>query len=161
MLFQSLLYCSNSCASLHFKTLKSHTKTLNIRPYMFRSSLKPSSGGQWPYFVRLLNWNVDLHLLQRVSVCGCMSIYFVCVCVCVCVSTYLVEIMSWNSRHNLDQIGTHTNTHTHKHTQTEWIYIQPHTDTLYNKCKSTFQLSNLAKYGHWPPEDGFKGDRNI
>jgi hypothetical protein len=31
-LFQSLLYCSNSCTSLHFKTLKSHTKTLKIRP---------------------------------------------------------------------------------------------------------------------------------
>ena len=30
MLFQSLLYCSNSCTSLHFKTLKSHTKTLNF-----------------------------------------------------------------------------------------------------------------------------------
>ena len=39
--------------------------------------------------------------------------------------------------------------------------IQPHTDTLYNKCKSTFQFSNLAKYGHGPPEDGFKGDRNV
>jgi len=63
MLFQSLLYCSNSCISLHFKTLKSHTKTLKIRPYMFRSPLKPSSGGPWPYFARLLNWNVDLHLL--------------------------------------------------------------------------------------------------
>jgi len=28
---------------------------------MFRSPLKPSSGGPWPYFARLLNWNVDLH----------------------------------------------------------------------------------------------------
>jgi hypothetical protein len=36
MTFQSLLYCSNSCTSLHFKTLKSQTKTLKIRPYMFR-----------------------------------------------------------------------------------------------------------------------------
>ena len=35
---------------------------------------------------------------------------------------------------------------------------QPHTDTFYNKCKSTFQFSNLAKYSHGPPEDGFKGD---
>ena len=43
-LFQSLLYCSNSCTSLHFKILKSYTKTLKIRPYMFRSPLKPSSG---------------------------------------------------------------------------------------------------------------------
>jgi len=55
MLFQSLFYCSNSCTSLHFKALKSHTKTLKIRPYMFRSPLKPSSGGPWPYFARLQN----------------------------------------------------------------------------------------------------------
>ena len=63
MLFQSLLYCFNLCTSLHFKILNSHTKTLKIRTYMFRSPLKPSSGGPWPYFARLLNWNVDLHLL--------------------------------------------------------------------------------------------------
>jgi len=63
MLFQSLLYCSNSCTSLHFKTLKSHTKTLKIRHCMFRSPLKPSSGGPWPYFAMLLNWKVVLHLL--------------------------------------------------------------------------------------------------
>jgi len=36
---------------------KSHTKTLKIRPYMFRFPLKPSSGGPWPYFAMLLNWN--------------------------------------------------------------------------------------------------------
>ena len=45
--------------------------------------------------------------------------------------------------------------------QNELTYSQPHTDTLYNKCKSTLQFSNLAKYGHGPPEDGFKGDRNM
>jgi hypothetical protein len=45
------------------KILKCHTKTLKIRPYMFRSPLKPSSGGPWPYFAKLLNWHVDLHLL--------------------------------------------------------------------------------------------------
>jgi hypothetical protein len=44
---------------------------------------------------------------------------------------------------------------------TELFDIQPHTDTLYNKRKSTFQFSNLAKYGHGPPENGFKGDRNM
>ena len=38
-------------------------RSTKVRPYMFRSPLKPSSGGPWPYFVRLLNWNVDLHLL--------------------------------------------------------------------------------------------------
>ena len=63
MLFQSLLYCSNLCTSLHFKKLKSHTKTLTIRRYRFRSPLKQSSGGPWPYFARLLDRNVDLHLL--------------------------------------------------------------------------------------------------
>jgi hypothetical protein len=26
---------------------------------------------------------------------------------------------------------------------------------------STLQFSNVAKYGHGPPEDGFKGDRNL
>jgi hypothetical protein len=65
----------------------------------------------------------------------------VCVCVCVCVwggGTYLVET------------GSRTDS-----------YIQPHTDTLYNKCKSTFQFSNLAKYGHGPLEDGFKGEQNM
>jgi len=59
----SLLYRSNSCTSLHFKTLKSHTKTLKIRPYMFRYPLKPSSGCPRPYFATLLNCNVDLQLL--------------------------------------------------------------------------------------------------
>ena len=59
---------------------------------MFQSPLKPSSGGPWPYFARLLNWNVDLHSSQRVSVCGCMSIHSICACV----GTYLVKIMSWN-----------------------------------------------------------------
>jgi hypothetical protein len=24
-----------------------------------------------------------------------------------------------------------------------------------------FQISNLTNYGHGPPEDGFKGDRNM
>jgi len=37
---ESLLYCSNSCTSLHFKTLKSHTKALKICAYVFRSPLK-------------------------------------------------------------------------------------------------------------------------
>jgi hypothetical protein len=131
---QSFLYCFNPCTSLYFKTLKSHTKTLKIRPYMFGFPLKPSSGGPWPYFARLLNWKVDLHSWWRVSVCGCMSFRSVCVCVyvcvCVCVCTYLVETMS-------------------------------HTDTLFQECKSTFQFSNLAKYGHGPSEDGFRGDPNM
>ena len=39
-----------------FKTLKSHTKTLKIRPYMFRFPLKPSSGGPWPNFACLLTY---------------------------------------------------------------------------------------------------------
>jgi len=39
--------------------------------------------------------------------------------------------------------------------------IPPHTDTVYDKCKSKFQFSNVAKYGHGPLEDGFKEDRNM
>jgi hypothetical protein len=69
--------------------------------------------------------------------------------VCVCVGTYLVATQSRSDRYP------------HIQTQTEWIDIQPHTYTLYNKCKSTFQFSNVAKYGHGSPEDGFKGDRNM
>jgi len=41
----------------------------------------------------------------------------------------------------------------------KWKYLYKY--TLYNKCKSTFQFSNLANYGHGTPEDGFKGDRNM
>ena len=43
----------------------------------------------------------------------------------------------------------------------EWTDTQPLADTLYTKCKSTFQFSNIAKYGHGPPDDGFKGDQNM
>jgi hypothetical protein len=67
---------------------------------------------------------------------------------CVSVGTYLVGT-------SLYQIGTH------RHTQTELIHVQPHTDTLYSKCKSAFLFSNVAKYGHGPPGDGFKRDRNM
>jgi len=55
LLQSSLLYSAACCFNLSFivtthalhytfKKLKSHTKTLKIRPYMFRSLLKPSSG---------------------------------------------------------------------------------------------------------------------
>jgi hypothetical protein len=65
MLFQSLLYCSNSWISLHFKTLISHTKTFKIGCYMFRSPLKPSSGDPWPYFAKLLNWNLLIYIRYK------------------------------------------------------------------------------------------------
>jgi hypothetical protein len=61
--------------------LKSHTKTPKILPFMFRSPMKPSSGGTWPYFATLMYWNIDLHLFKRMSVCGCMSVHLVGVCV--------------------------------------------------------------------------------
>jgi modification target Cys-rich repeat protein len=44
MLFQSLLYCSNSCTSLHFKILKSQAKHLKFAPTCFGKFLCPSSG---------------------------------------------------------------------------------------------------------------------
>jgi len=55
--FNLLLYYSNSCTPLHFKTLKSHTKTLKIRPYVFWSPSKPSLGGPWLYFTMLLGYH--------------------------------------------------------------------------------------------------------
>jgi len=115
MLFKYLLYCSNSCTSLHFETLKPHTKTLKILPYMFRSPLKPSSGGPWPYFATLLNWNVDLHLLKGVSVCGCMSIHSVCVCV----GTYLAETMSYFR----PDMYPHTHTNTQRRNELTYSHI--------------------------------------
>jgi hypothetical protein len=73
ILFQSLLYCSNSCISLHFKTLESHTKTLKIRSYMFRSPLKPSSEVACPYFATLLNMTLSIYIRYKefryVAVC--------------------------------------------------------------------------------------------
>jgi hypothetical protein len=75
---------------------------------MFRSPLKPSSGGSWSYFATLPNWNLLIYI--RYKVCR-----FVAVC----------------------QL------------------------TFYNERKPTFQFSSVAKYGHGPPEDGFKGDRNM
>ena len=85
MLFQSLLHCSNSCTSLHFKTLKSHTKTRKIRSSMFRSHLKPSSVGPWPYFATLLNWNLLIYIRHNWCrfVAVCQFIPSVCVCVCI------------------------------------------------------------------------------
>jgi len=125
MLFQSLLYCSNSCTSVHFKILKSHTKTLKIRPYMFLSPLKPSSGGPWPYFARLLNWNVDLHVIYKdcryVAVCQ-LIIACACVRACACVcggGIYLVDTKPRPDRYP----------HTHTHTQNELTYS--HIPTLF------------------------------
>ena len=138
MLFQSLLYCSNSSSSLQFKTLKSHTKTLKICPCIFRSPLKPSSGGPVRGHTSLRYWiGMLIYICYKecryVAVCQ----FILCVCVCVCVWVRIWSRLSFHD--SLD--------------------IHPHTNTLYNKCKSTFQFSNLAKYGHGPPEDGFKGDR--
>jgi len=46
MLIQSLVLLFQLMHNVHtLKTLKSHIKTLNICPYMFRSLLKPSLGG--------------------------------------------------------------------------------------------------------------------
>jgi len=76
-------------------------------------------------------------------VCVCMSLclrvcvcVYVCVCMCLCVCVCMC-------------VGTYL------------VETMSHTDTLYHECKSTFQFSNVAKYGHGTPEDGFKGDRNM
>jgi len=61
---QSLRYCSNSCTSLHFKTLKSHTKTLQNSPLRVSVSFETIFRGS----VAVLRYvteleSVDLHLL--------------------------------------------------------------------------------------------------
>jgi len=76
---------------------------------MFRSPLKPSSGGSMAIlrYVTELE-SVDLHSLQRVSVCGRMLINSVArarVCVCVCGGGYIF---------GLEHTGTHPHTHTHR-----------------------------------------------
>ena len=94
-LHQSLLYCSNSCTSLHFKTLKSHTKTLKIRPYMFQSPLNPSSGGSMAvlrYVTELECWFT--FVIKSVG----MWLYVSSFCLCVCVCGYLFgrdQIVGW------------------------------------------------------------------
>jgi len=73
---------------------------------MFRSPLKPSSGGPLSYFARLLNWNLLIYICYKecryVAVCQVIPSGCVCVCVCVCGGgggggTSLVETMLWNS----------------------------------------------------------------
>jgi hypothetical protein len=88
--------CSNSCTSLNFKTLKSHTKTLKIRPYMFRSPLKPSSGVPWPYYVTELE----------------------------CWFTFVIKsgyLSGLDYLSCLDQIGIHT--HTHRRNELTYSHI--------------------------------------
>jgi hypothetical protein len=89
----SLLYCSTS---LHFKTLKSHTKTLKICPCMFQSPLKPSSGGPWPYFTALLSWNLSIYIHYKECrfVALCQFIPSVCVCGYLSGQNYVVESMT-------------------------------------------------------------------
>jgi hypothetical protein len=57
--FLSLLYSSNSCTSLHFKTLKSHTKTLKIRPphvLIFFETIFRRSMAMLRYVTELQRW---------------------------------------------------------------------------------------------------------
>jgi len=100
MLFKSLLYCSNSCTSLHFKTLKSHTKT-KFAPTYF--------GLLWNH-LQGVHGRTLLGYWIRMLIYSC---YKGCRYVAMC-----VWVPIW-SRHSLDQIGTpptHIHTHTHTHT---------------------------------------------
>jgi hypothetical protein len=76
----SLLYCSNSCTSLHFKTLKYQLKHLKFAHTCF--------GLLWNHPQRvhgrtsLRYWIVMfIYIRYKVSVCGCMSVHSVCVSV--------------------------------------------------------------------------------
>ena len=44
-----------------------------------------------------------------------------------------------------------------------WMYVNSFRLCVcgYLSGRDYVQFSNLAKYGHGPPEDGFKGDRNM
>jgi hypothetical protein len=158
MLFQSLLYCSNSCTSLHFKTLKSHTKQLKFAATCF--------GFLWNHLqgvhgCTLLGYWIGMLIYicyKECRVCGCMSIHSICMCVCVCGYLSLSDRRSLS----LSLARTHARAHAHTHTHrwNELTYNHMPTNTLYNS-KSTFQFSNLAKYSHGPPEDDFKGDQNM
>jgi len=71
----------------------------------------------------------------------------VCVCVCVCV---------------FDEIGTHTQTarsDRYPHTHRRYEFTYSHIRTLF--ITNVNQHSSSVTYGPGPPEDGFKGDRNM
>jgi len=69
-------------------TLKSHAKTLKIRPYMFWSPLKPSSGvhgrTSLGYWIGMLIY-ICYKECRYAAVCQFIP------SVCMCVGTYLVE----------------------------------------------------------------------
>jgi hypothetical protein len=110
-----LLYCFNSCTSLHFKTLKSHTKSLKIRPYMFRSPLKTIFRGSMAvlrYVTELVCWFT--FVIKSVGLWLYVSSFRLCVCVCVCVCVWggvettsvcvftLLKVFAYGPRHFTD-----------------------------------------------------------
>jgi hypothetical protein len=130
---------------------------------MFRSSLKPSSGvhgrTSLGYRIGMLIY-ICYKECRYVAICQFSPSVCVCVgvCVCVCVGMCVCVCQSMTQ----SRPDRYPDTHTHTHTHTDGLNL--HTATYphyFNKYKSTFQLSNLAKYGYGPPEDGFKGDRNM
>jgi hypothetical protein len=172
MLFQSPLYCSNSCTSLHFnplnaklnpichllallgahhilhvsrvrvKILNSHTKTFKIHPYMSQSPFKPSSGGLWMYFARLLNWNVDLCVRYKQCryVAVCHFILSLCVCVCVCVCGFH-EIVSTGKLLPMDKSG---------YKRLKFVYSNIH-PTRCNVTQFTYKWKLLFLFQVVPP----------
>jgi hypothetical protein len=84
--FLFLLYCFKSCTSIHFKTLKSHTKTFKFAPTCFVllcNHLQEVSG------LTLLGYWIEMSIYICYNECRyvavCQFIPSVCVCVCVCV----------------------------------------------------------------------------
>jgi hypothetical protein len=134
MLSQSLLYFSNSCISINFKTLKSNMKTIKIISYRFRYPWKPFLADPSPYSYSCLKWNVDVHLLQKLS--AFWMWYSVLVYMFLFVGKYLVET-SLRLRQSLHQVDTHT--------EMVSFDIQPHIGNLYNIFERKFHFNNIAK----------------
>jgi hypothetical protein len=93
ILFVSLLYCSNSCTSLHIKTLKSHiktlkshTKTLKIRPKCFGLL---SSNPQGVHGRTSLRYWIGMLIYICYKECRYVTVCQFIPSVCVC--TYLVD----------------------------------------------------------------------
>jgi hypothetical protein len=157
MLFQSFLYWSNSCTSLHFKTLKSHTKTLNTYTMHILNNkheygtanktlkpLKPCNKGLkmkcWESFYiqiyRQRNWLITEQLTGDYN-----PLYEQA-----CFPCDLQDI----TRHSLDQIGTHTHAHTRAHTHTRTrthTHTHTHTHTRVSPFSFILIIVNISDSG--------------
>jgi hypothetical protein len=156
MLYQSFLYCSNSCTSLHFKTLKSHTKTLNTyaihilnnkREYGTADEtlklLKPCNKGlkmncMESFYIQI---NRQHNRLITKELTGDYNPLYE--------QAYFPRDLRHIPWHSLDQIGTpHTHTHTYTHTRTRArAHTHTHTHTHTHVKSILFHTYNSQYFG--------------